>query len=50
MEAIIMKRFVVFACLFVCLGFSACQCSDRPDVGPVEDAAVVQADVLRALV
>ena len=45
-----MKRFVILGCLFLCLGISACQCSDKPDVGPVEGAAVEQAEVPRALV
>ena len=45
-----MKRFLILGCLFVCLGFSACQCSNKPDVGPVEDASVEQAEGPRALV
>jgi hypothetical protein len=32
-----MKRILLFASLLLCFGLSSCQCSDKPDVGPVED-------------
>ena len=31
-----MKRLLVFAALLLCTGLASCQCSDQPDVGPVE--------------
>ena len=31
-----MKRLLVFATLLLCTGLASCQCSDQPDVGPVE--------------
>lgn len=31
-----LRPLFVFAALVVCFGFSACQCSWKPDVGPVE--------------
>ncbi len=45
-----MKRFVILGCLFLCLSISACQCSDKPDVGPVEGAVLEQAEGPRTLV
>lgn len=44
-----MKRFLLIASLFACLGLSSCQCSNPPDIGPVEDndaTAVVAAPML----
>jgi hypothetical protein len=40
-----MKRFLLLASVFLCLsaGFSACQCSDKPEIGPVEQAAAAVA-------
>ncbi len=40
-----MKHFLLFACLALCLSLNACQCSDKPDIGPVEgqDRAAVEA-------
>lgn len=31
-----MKRVLIFAVLVLSLGLSSCQCSEKPDVGPVE--------------
>lgn len=31
-----MKRLLVFVALLLCVGLSSCQCSEKPDVGPVE--------------
>ncbi len=31
-----MKKFVLAIALFSCLSIPACQCSDKPDIGPVE--------------
>lgn len=31
-----MKKFVLALALFTCLSIPACQCSDKPDIGPVE--------------
>jgi len=31
-----MKRLLVFVALVLCTGLVSCQCSDQPDVGPVE--------------
>ena len=45
-----MKRFILLGCLFLCLSISACQCSDKPDVGPVEGAALESTEVPRTLV
>ncbi|MFQ5570196.1 MAG: hypothetical protein ACE5G0_11015 [Rhodothermales bacterium] len=35
-----MKQFLVFGCLLFCFSLPACQCSDKPEVGPVEEATV----------
>jgi hypothetical protein len=32
-----MKRLFAFLALLLAIGFSSCQCSDKPDIGPVED-------------
>ncbi len=32
-----MKRFLFVAVLFLAFGLSSCQCSDKPEIGPVED-------------
>lgn len=32
-----MKRLLTFVALFLVVGLSSCQCSDKPDIGPVED-------------
>jgi hypothetical protein len=32
-----MKRFWIAACLLVCLSLSSCQCSEKPDIGPVDE-------------
>lgn len=31
-----MKKFVLAIALFSCLAIPACQCSDKPEIGPVE--------------
>jgi hypothetical protein len=31
-----MKRLLTFVALFLVVGLSSCQCSDKPDIGPVE--------------
>jgi hypothetical protein len=31
-----MKRILIFAALLLCVGLSSCQCSEKPDIGPVE--------------
>ena len=33
-----MKHLWILGCLLLCLGLGSCQCSDQPDVGPVEEA------------
>jgi hypothetical protein len=38
-----MKRLLAFAALFLCVGLSSCQCSEKPDIGPVEDEDQSQA-------
>ncbi len=35
-----MKKILLFTALFVCFGLSSCQCSDKPEIGPVEQARV----------
>ena len=47
-----MKHFWILGCLLLCLGLGSCQCSDKPDVGPVEGAAMetVTDDVPHAIV
>lgn len=35
--SVVMRRILILACLFACFGLSSCQCSDKPDIGPVED-------------
>jgi hypothetical protein len=32
-----MKRRLAFVALVLCVGLSSCQCSEKPDIGPVED-------------
>jgi hypothetical protein len=32
-----MRRLLLLATLVLCFGLSSCQCSEKPDVGPVED-------------
>ncbi|HMB90673.1 MAG TPA: hypothetical protein VKP65_07490 [Rhodothermales bacterium] len=32
-----MKRFWILGSMLLCLSLSSCQCSNPPDVGPVED-------------
>lgn len=32
-----MKRLFAFLAILLAIGFSSCQCSDKPDIGPVED-------------
>jgi len=32
-----MKRLLAFFALTCCVALSSCQCSDKPDIGPVED-------------
>ena len=34
-----MNRLVILGCLLMCVSLHACQCSDKPDVGPVVDAS-----------
>lgn len=36
-------RFILILGLLA-VGLSSCQCSDKPEVGPVEEAAAVQYD------
>ncbi|MEF8815598.1 MAG: hypothetical protein V5A20_01660 [Salinibacter sp.] len=31
-----MKRLLVIVALFLCTSLASCQCSEQPDVGPVE--------------
>ena len=45
-----MKRLFILGCLFLCLGLGSCQCSNQPDVGPVEDARVEMMTPARAVV
>lgn len=33
-----MKPFLILGCLLLCLCFNSCQCSEKPEVGPVEGA------------
>ena len=40
MDKTTMKHFWILGCLLLCLSFGSCQCSDKPDVGPVEGATV----------
>lgn len=40
-----MKRVWILGCLLLCLGLGSCQCSDKPNVGPVEGAAIKTATV-----
>ena len=37
-----MKRILLLICVFVGLvaSVSACQCSNKPDIGPVEEASI----------
>ncbi len=39
MDKTTMKHFWILGCLLLCL-IGSCQCSDKPDVGPVEEAKV----------
>ena len=39
-----MKGFFVFATVCLCLTLSACQCSNKPDIGPVEEGVSAQVD------
>jgi len=39
MDKTTMKHFWILGCLLLCLSLGSCQCSDKPDVGPVEEAA-----------
>jgi hypothetical protein len=32
-----MKRVFVLGTILLCFGLSSCQCSNKPDIGPVED-------------
>lgn len=32
-----MKRLFALLAILLAIGFSSCQCSDKPDIGPVED-------------
>jgi hypothetical protein len=32
-----MRRLFAFAALLLCFGLSSCQCSEKPDIGPVEN-------------
>ena len=45
-----MSRLLLLLAVLAGLGLSSCQCSDKPDIGPVEDAGtaslVTQADTL----
>jgi hypothetical protein len=34
-----MKRFLLLTALFLTFGLSSCQCSDKPPIGPVENAS-----------
>lgn len=36
-----MKSFLLFAALFVCFGLSSCQCSDKPEIGPVDQGTTL---------
>lgn len=40
MDKTTMKHLWILGCLLLCLSLGSCQCSDKPDVGPVEDATV----------
>lgn len=35
--AIVMKRTLIFGVICLCFGLSSCQCSNKPDIGPVEN-------------
>ena len=35
-----MNRISIFGCLLLCLSLHACQCSDKPEVGPVAAASL----------
>ena len=34
-----MKHLWILGCLLLCLSLNSCQCSNQPDVGPVDEAA-----------
>jgi hypothetical protein len=36
-----MKRFWILGSMLLCLSLSSCQCSNPPDVGPVEESQAV---------
>ncbi len=38
-----MKGRLILILALLALGLGSCQCSDKPEVGPVEEAAAVQA-------
>lgn len=35
-----MRRSIIIVTLFIAFAFGSCQCSDKPEIGPVEDEAV----------
>ena len=35
-----MKRLWILGSLLLCLSLGSCQCSNQPDVGPVDEAAM----------
>jgi hypothetical protein len=39
-----LRPLAVFALIALCLGLSSCQCSWKPDVGPVEEEARIAAN------
>ncbi len=42
-----MKRVFVLGTLLLCLSLSSCQCSNKPDIGPVEDDQQAQVSQTR---
>jgi len=50
MDDAIMKHLWILGCLLLCLGLGSCQCSDQPDVGPVEEAETMTDAASRAVV
>jgi hypothetical protein len=39
-----MKAKLLLATVLLCVGIGGCQCSDKPDVGPVEEPSQTQVD------
>ncbi len=39
-----MQTLFFMVCMFLCLGLNACQCSDKPEVGPVQESGLTAAN------